>query len=374
MSDKDGGEIRDGIALCLSGGGYRAMVFHAGVLIRLNQLGILKKLARVSSVSGGSITSAVLGMNWKKLSFDNNGVATNLADMLIQPIQKLAATSIDSQSVIGGVFWRGSVSEWVASKYADILFGDTTLQELPDDDKGPRFIFNATNVQTGALFRMSKPYVGDYRIGRVPHMKMPLATAVAASSAFPPFLSPMTIDVNPPDFRPDEGSDLSRIPFTDTVVLADGGVYDNLGMETAWKSYRTLLVSDAGGKMSPEEEPAGNWAEHSKRILDIVDDQVRNLRKRHLLDLLTTKQRNGSYWGIRSDIKHFKLPDAIPCDFTRTTELANTPTRLKKMPELLQQQLMNWGYAVCDAGIRKHAADLPTVYSAAELPFRQADI
>src|SRR6266699_3311930 len=53
-----------GIALCLSGGGYRAMVFHAGVLWRLNELGLLKALDRVSSVSGGSITAGLLGLKW----------------------------------------------------------------------------------------------------------------------------------------------------------------------------------------------------------------------------------------------------------------------------------------------------------------------
>lgn len=371
MVDEQKTEIRDGIALCLSGGGYRAMLFHAGVLIRLNELGIMKKLARVSSVSGGSITAAVLGMNWKKLTFNDKGVASNLPEMLIQPVQRMASTSIDANSVMGGIFWRGTVADWVASKYSEILFGDATLQDFPDDTEGPRFVLNATNVQSGALFRMSRPFAGDYRIGRIHHMKLPLATAVAASSAFPPFLSPMTIDVNPADFRPDEGSDLSRIPFTDTVVLSDGGVYDNLGMETASK-FRTLLVSDAGAKIRPEEEPAGNWAEHSKRILDIVDDQVRNLRKRMLMSLFQARgeeKREGAYWSIRSNIKHFGLPDALPCDFERTTELANTPTRLKKLPVELQQRLMNWGYAVADAGVRRHVAELPTSDSGAAVPF-----
>src|SRR5260370_36738192 len=59
-----------GIALCLSGGGYRAMLFHLGALWRLNELGYLPKLERVSSVSGGSITAAVLGMNWTRLAVD----------------------------------------------------------------------------------------------------------------------------------------------------------------------------------------------------------------------------------------------------------------------------------------------------------------
>lgn len=43
-------------------GGYRAMVFHLGVLIRLNEVGLLRWLGRVSSVSGGSITAGVLGL------------------------------------------------------------------------------------------------------------------------------------------------------------------------------------------------------------------------------------------------------------------------------------------------------------------------
>jgi NTE family protein len=49
-----------GIALCLSGGGYRAMLFHLSALKRLNEIAYLPKLRRVSSVSGGSITAGVL--------------------------------------------------------------------------------------------------------------------------------------------------------------------------------------------------------------------------------------------------------------------------------------------------------------------------
>ena len=55
-----GREPEDGVALCLSGGGYRAMLFHLGALWRLNEAGFLPRLARVSSVSGGSITAGLL--------------------------------------------------------------------------------------------------------------------------------------------------------------------------------------------------------------------------------------------------------------------------------------------------------------------------
>src|SRR6266699_2742085 len=60
---------RPGVALCLSGGGYRAMLFHLGALWRLNELAYLPQLTRISSVSGGSITAGVLGHRWGRLAF-----------------------------------------------------------------------------------------------------------------------------------------------------------------------------------------------------------------------------------------------------------------------------------------------------------------
>ncbi len=53
-------QLEDGIGLALSGGGYRAMVFHVGALIRLNEVALLRKVKRISSVSGGSIKSPIL--------------------------------------------------------------------------------------------------------------------------------------------------------------------------------------------------------------------------------------------------------------------------------------------------------------------------
>jgi len=89
------------------------------------------------------------------------------------------------------------------------------------------------------------PYLRDFRVGQVLRPKLPLARAVAASSAFPPILSPCEIDVSQygMKFEPrGEGEDLNRQPFTTKLVLSDGGVYDNLGLETAWKRYETILL------------------------------------------------------------------------------------------------------------------------------------
>ena len=47
-------------------------------------------------------------------------------------------------------------------------------------------------------------------------------------------------------------------------------------------------------------------------VSDIVDDQVRALRKRQLIDCYERKVRTGSYWGIRSDVANYELVDPLP--------------------------------------------------------------
>src|SRR5438270_11759956 len=91
-----------GMALCLSGGGYRAMIFHLGAIWRLNEAGLLRKIARISSVSGGSITAGLLGLKWKKLNFDADDTASNLLDLVINPVLSLANHTLDVVSISEG--------------------------------------------------------------------------------------------------------------------------------------------------------------------------------------------------------------------------------------------------------------------------------
>jgi NTE family protein len=349
--DKADSKLEPGLGLCLSGGGYRAMVFHTGALWRLYESGFLGKATRISSVSGGSITAAVLALNWKNLTFDPAPVQADFVRLVVQPIRSLASETIDADAIILGLALPGRISDRVAAAYEHHLFGKATLQDLPDE---PRFVINATNVQSGALWRFMKPYMADYRVGIIENPNTALALAVAASSAFPPVLSPVEMRLNPDDFKTNSGYDLQRKPFTSKVVLTDGGVYDNLGLETVWKRYETVLVSDGGGKMQPQEEPKSDWARHSYRILEVIDNQVRSLRKRLLIDSYKSGARKGAYWGIRTHIQDYKLADALDCPFERTMQLAETPTRLKRLDDVLQERLINWGYAVCDAALRKH--------------------
>jgi NTE family protein len=202
-------------------------------------------------------------VQWKKLNFNNRDTATNLLDLVINPVLDLANHTLDVISVTEGIVNPfKSVAEEIADAYRSHLYGHATLQDLPSDNEGPRFVINATNVQTKVCWRFSKPYMGDYRIGLIRNPKLQIAVAVGASSAFPPVLSPVELKLDPQDFDPASVGGLQKAPFNTDVVLSDGGVYDNLGLETAWKEYQTILVSDGGGATSDDANPHKDWVRH----------------------------------------------------------------------------------------------------------------
>jgi NTE family protein len=312
----------------------------------------------------------VLGVKWRELNFQHD-VATNF-DIVTKPLIALAGITIDEFAITSGIVLPGrAVSDEIADAYRKHLFGDTTLQDLPSDQQGPRFIINATNAQTKVLWRFSRAYMGDYRVGLTPNPRHSLALAVAASSAFPPFLSPVVMKFPAGAFA--QGSDpaVEAPPYTTKVGLTDGGVYDNLGLETAYKVYDTVLVCDGGGGCPDEPAPHRDWARHAKRAVDIINNQVGSLRKRQLIGAFQLGLRKGTYWGIRSDIADYNLPSAISWPHNQTLALADTPTRLAEMNTGLRQTLVNWGYAIGDAAMRKHVcgeAAAPTP----QLPFPSA--
>ncbi|MDH3844623.1 MAG: patatin-like phospholipase family protein [Myxococcales bacterium] len=362
-----GGDTPDlGIGLCLSGGGYRAMLFHVGVLWRLAELGYLGtadrtgkfgplgSLERISSVSGGSITSAVLGLAWKDLKVDEPGSPDRFREHVVDSIQEFASTT--TVSILSGL-WAALVStvnERVVKIYRKRLYGDKTLQDLPDH---PWFIINATNLQSGALWRFSKRYARDWRVGEIKNPVDKIAKAVGASSAFPPFLSPARFKYAESLYTAGSGADLQRPPFTTRPILSDGGVYDNLGLETVFKNYRTVIVSDAGGGYEPKKEVPGEWVQQSYRVLDTIDNQVRSLRKRLLLSALIGKERFGTFFSIRGNIEEYPASDKLKCPYERTQKLADIPTDLAAKDTTTQRRLINWGYAICDAGIRAWVED-----------------
>ena len=338
------------MGLGLSGGGYRAMLFHLGGVWRLNELGLLKRLDRVSSVSGGSILAAQLGLRWNRLAFDSNGVAGNFVAEIVGPIRRVASTTIDWPAALLG--WLGLSA---TSFYRWLLYRGATLQDLPDR---PRFVINATNVQSGRLWRFSKPYAWDWRVGKIPHPNILLARAVAASTAWPPLLSPVIFRFKSDQYSPNTGADLQRPPFTTRVLLTDGGVYDNLGLESVWKQSQTVLISDGSGQFAAQRSPATNWLGQVLRVISMIQNQVASLRKRNLIasfrSVAPEFQRSGAYWGLGSHLADYPVTSKLACTVDGTRELGLIPTRLKHIDAGLQERLINWGYAICDAAVRSH--------------------
>jgi len=348
--------------LALSGGGFRATLFNLGGLWRLNQLGYLKKLDIITSVSGGSITSGVLACNWNALQF-HDGVAQNFNEVVVDPIQAICRLNVDVHAGAGGLLSLfNTIPEEAAKAYDKHLFHGATLQNLPEEGRdkedpayAPRFVFYATSLQTGSSVRMSRRRLADFKIGEIPNPTLPLATVVGASSAFPPVLSPVIIKIDPTAWQWMEGATLHDDPALRRVMyLTDGGVYDNMGLEAIWERCRTVLVSDAGAPLSIEADPPKEWMRQTVRVLDIITDQTRALRKRRLIDDFKKSLGRGSYWGIRTTIADYDINPVLATDSPTTASLAKIRTRLNRFSDEEQGRLINWGYALADAALRKH--------------------
>lgn len=351
--------VQDGIALCLSGGGFRAMLFHLGALCRLNEIGYLRRLDLVSAVSAGAVLGAHVATRWAQLQFDSSGVALNFREVVVEPIRELANETLDVASVLRSVLaitGKGGGAGPLAESLADRLFGEATLQSWPDS---PRFVVSATNVQCGSLFHFSKAYLGDYQLGTVRSPRVPVATAVAASSAVPPILSPMVLEFAPSDWT--GGEPLGDDRFRTAVQLTDGTVYDHFGIEPAWRRYRTILVSDAGASRSDEPDPSRSWTSQITRLVHLLTYNARMQRRRQIIDTFRSRQRSGTYWSISSRLESYASA-AIAPDLVDIEGLDIIPARFAKLDATTQVRLINWGYAVCDAAMRTHmsATAVPT--------------
>lgn len=350
------------LGIALSGGGFRATLFGLGSLLRLNDAGLLGRLDRVTSVSGGSILAGVLASRWKNLQFVD-GKASNFESVVSKPLQDFCSHTADIESgILGWITPFRSAGDYLCRHYQDALFGDMTMHDLPKRtlNLAPLFVFYATNMQTGRSFRFRQDFMADYRLGINETDNVLLAKAVTASSAFPPIFSPVEIKTNPEAWHDqkwdaDAGS-LKRL--REKIVLADGGIYDNMGMESLNESVK--LVSDAGAPFSIDESPRDDYFSQLGRVRDILIDQTRALRKRQLVQDFQTQRERGAYWGIDTAINDYVVDGKLAVDNAMTRQLEAVPTRLASVAPAVQGRLINWGYALADAALRApNRANLP---------------
>jgi NTE family protein len=104
----------------------------------------------------------------------------------------------------------------------DLLFEGASLGALPAQ---PHLVINATELRTGSAFRFGTLESGSWRWGKLHRNDISVAHAVAASAAYPLFL---------PAFDETFTFETSGKLKNSRVVLADGGIYDNLGLGSLW--------------------------------------------------------------------------------------------------------------------------------------------
>ena len=340
-------KIKEGPAATLSGGGYRAMLFHLGFLWRLRDAGMLEEIQCFSSVSGGSITAGALAVAWDRIDFADDG--TSFRALVAEPLFELSRHSIQYGGVLLGQI-PGLSGAYVRKAYDRYVFKGARLASLPP---GRRFTFNATSMHTGKLVRFNNEWFAEWTTGRWEVGDLSLATAVAASSAFPPVLAPVIIDLAGHTPIQTEGTRHAPPPKLYTM---DGGVYDNLGIEVAWKSYRTVYVSDAGAAFSYEADGHRFMPGVAMRVTDLMMDQIGALRFRQMHDGFNappgTPQHRGGFLVSSDYFLDPRPAGGLPYTREGARQLAALPTRLKAYTAHEACGLVNWGYIATDEQLR----------------------
>ena len=148
-----------------------------------------------------------------------------------------------------------------------------------------------------------------------------------------------------------------QVSIARRVLLTDGGVYDNLGLEPVWKSHAIVLCSD-GGKPSQIEPDSGSAiAARVSRTVEIFSDQALSLRKRWLIQQFQTGALGGAYWGLRTDISGYArhregFRGALLSLF------AGVRTDLDAFSDDEQRALINHGWLLADAALESYARAL----------------
>lgn len=339
---------RRGIGLCLSGGGFRAALFHVGALRRLNELGLLSELTTISAVSGGSIVAAHLA---SAARWPLQERIEDFESVVAAPLRRLTAKNLRTWPLLTGILTPATTVERMAKVYEKEL----TPMRLLDLPESPEFVFCATDMAFGVNWTFKKRRMGDYQIGyvRTP-AEWPLARAVAASSCFPPMFKPMPIRFAPDEYKFGMATDeRKREECIRNLRLTDGGNYDNMGLEPVWKRHEIVLVSDGGATFDFEGD--SNLFDRVLRYSAITDSQARALRKRWLISSFIREDLAGAYWGIAGAVESYGRPQGpgYSKELARDV-IAEIRTDLDAFSEAEAKILENHGYLLADAAIRRH--------------------
>ncbi|TDH59806.1 hypothetical protein E2C06_25525 [Dankookia rubra] len=364
------------VGLALSGGGFRAALFHAGVLARLAELDLLRHVEVLSCVSGGSILGALYYLELRKelearpdgTSPEGGGsemtrhryievvrrVHERLETALRRDIRTAAMLRslprllsdrtlltgrLIDEALYGGPGRPGPLMRELriqpAGEAADF---NPKLHNWRREAKVPILILNATTLNTGHNWQFTASWMGEAptciepaidaseRLRRLyyetdapaPHRDMPLSTAVAASAAVPGLFRPIT---------------LAKLYQGRPVVrLSDGGVHDNQGVFGLMEQdCSVMLVSDGSGQLPARASPPFLAVGVLQRSTNILMDAVR----RNAYRILALRRRTRRL----RDLRYVHLKMGLPTE--DVTWLGGAKTLGDAIPETRARAVLN---------------------------------
>jgi predicted acylesterase/phospholipase RssA len=360
------------IGLALSGGGFRATLYHLGVVRFLRDAKLLDKVTHITSVSGGSIIAAHLVLNWNRYTGteeEYNQAARELLDFIQLDVRNRVVRRFPLAFSLNGLRWATGLGRsrlltrpgLLEAHYEKFLYGKKCLYELP---AVPQLHILATNVNEGSLCSFSRSGIiaqrrmpsGESRFELVPSAITSVSTAVTASSAFPGFFPPMQLTSK------DVGVDESRFA---PHLFTDGGVYDNLGVrmfrhiQESWIGHDTPLRPDDFADLPKAAEvfrAAANSGSHTAlgRLAELVASRTGEVSESQ--ETIRDEQLPTSLWNV---IVHDPLyldpafADVIPND-EQAADLLRMARRGRRMDSgdhlWLNRYLVNAVYASAHQG------------------------
>lgn len=390
------------IALALSGGGFRASLFHLGVLRRIAEAGWLARVDVISTVSGGSVVGAFMAQRWQKiaaagytpLSVDEHIVRPFLeivtrtdfiaewaARLILLPLEKLRDHNYTRTKLAAELFDK-------------LFFAGWTCRSLPER---PYLIMNATSLASIRAWRFTRDGMGDSRIGHAAWGEHPLTIgeAAGASAAFPPVFPPARIERRGYEFSAPIYGEAPLAPHP-IIPVTDGGVYDNMAVEVVTKESvlpavrqplripEFLVISDAGYpaqySFRANGLPGLGEALLLYRVDAIAREQVSALRRRSLVADFGDRRatRRGVLVMLGSSIgripddgaenyaRHVGAEHLIPADLVEL--IRGIRTHFNRFSHLECEALMYHAYIMTDAFLWAHRTTCPTDYRVGETP------
>ena len=363
------------IGLALSGGGLRAAVFHSGVLHRLAREKHLENVNFLSTVSGASLGTALIykfnNGQWPDSNIYINEVLPNFRKLL-------TTVNLQHRLYTRCVFNFWKVPFGRANLLADTIRDEwdvnLSLKELPDI---PRWLISTTCYETGKNWRFDKQRFGDYKFGYVINPDFALADAVAASSALPALIGPYKLSTNNYSwvkFLRMSGDEKVPIdPLFRGVHLWDGGIYENLALESLFKigsgpreGIDFLIVSDAGAPLGIHQ----NRYNALYRLVNICMSQSRGLRARIAVNYFRLHPNSGVYLQMGNSVDEIICKASVSLDFNlalhatlpaeQVRRLQHIPTHINCFTEREFDQLHQHGYEVADTTLICYS---PSLYS-----------